>query len=236
MYQSLRDLAPSASGRKHECDSAEEFSTVSAPEVSPGLLGPGRSERRAAILGQEALFAAEALPLLDQMYGAAWRMTRNQADAEDLVQETYLRAYDRFGQYTPGTNMKAWLYRILTNLYISKYRKESREPYTQSSEGLESWQEVQAADQEGRTLLSAEAHAVSDLTEGHVRDAVANLPEVFRMPVTMADIEGFSYQEIAQILDIPQGTVMSRIHRGRKLLREALIEVAAEYGIGTDNG
>ncbi len=197
------------------------------------LLGAAPLDRRAEILDQEALFEAEALPLLDQMYGAALRMTRSQADAEDLLQETYLRAYDKFDQYTPGTNMKAWLYRILTNLYITGYRKESRVPHTESSAELEPWEEVQAAEQSGQGLLSAETEALSELTHGQVREAVEDLPEIFRLPVCMADIEGFSYQEIAEILDIPRGTVMSRIHRGRKLLQTALIEVAAEYGIGT---
>lgn len=196
------------------------------------LLTPGHGDEEAKILDQEAVFSREAIPLLDQMYGAALGMTRNPADAEDLVQETYLRAYDKFDQYQPGTNIRAWLYRILTNLYISRYRKQQSEPYLSSADEMEDWQELRSAEQQGRTLQSAEAQAVAGLTDEQVRGAVNELPENFRLPVYLADVQGFSYREIAEILDLPSGTVMSRIHRGRKLLRLALLELAAEYGIG----
>lgn len=191
------------------------------PLDTPPLLEAGPGSERDKILTQEAVFAEEALPLLDQMYGAALGLTRNPTDAEDLVQETFLRAYDRFDQYTPGTNIRAWLYRILTNLYISRYRKVQREP---AQDELE-----ESGTTDGR---SAEAEAIAALTEEQARAAVDNLPETFRLPVYLADVEGFSYREIAEMLEIPPGTVMSRIHRGRKMLRSALMEVAAEYGIG----
>lgn len=201
-----------------------------APQITSG---PSREDSH--ILRQEEVFAAEAIPLLDQMYGAALGMTRNPTDAEDLVQETYLRAYDNFDQYQPGTNIKAWLYRILTNLYISRYRKARSEPWVDSANEMEDWEELGSIERLGSPLLSAEAEAVSLLTDVQVRGAVEGLPENYRLPVYLADVEGFSYREIADILGVAHGTVMSRIHRGRKMLRSSLVEVAAEYGIGTDN-
>lgn len=201
----------------------------------PRLLEAPRQGSAAEILDQEALFAAEALPLLDQLYGAALRMTRNQADAEDLVQETFLKAYGRFHQYTPGTNIKAWMYRILTNTYISQYRKRQREPKQDRSETIQDWHEVRAAEHEGRELRSAEAEALDLLPSNEIRRAMEDLPEQYRVAIYLSDVEGFSYREIAEMLDIPPGTVMSRIHRGRKSLRGALREVAAEYGIGMEH-
>ena len=188
----------------------------------------------AAAAEREAVFAAEALPLLDQMYGAALGMTRNPTDAEDLVQDTYLKAYSRFDQYQPGTNIKAWMYRILTNSYITGYRKEQRRPRRTGGDGLEEWQEAEAAHQSGRPLLSAETEALRALPNQQIEEAMAALPENFRLPVYLADVEGFTYREISEMLDVPHGTVMSRIHRGRKQLRSALAEVAADYGIGPE--
>lgn len=205
------------------------------PAELPRLIEAPRQGNAAEIIDQEALFAAEALPLLDQLYGAALGMTRNQADAEDLVQEVYLKAYDRFHQYTPGTNIKAWLYRILTNSYITLYRKRQREPKRDRTETVQDWQEVRAAEHEGRELRSAEAEALDLLPNDDIRRAMEDLPEQYRIAIYLSDVEGFSYREIAEMLDIPQGTVMSRIHRGRKALRGALEEVAAEYGIGTEH-
>lgn len=186
------------------------------------------------VLDQEALFAKEALPLLDQMYGASLGMTKNPADAEDLLQETFLKAYDRFHQYTPGTNIKAWLYRILTNTYITQYRKKQREPKRVATDQVEEWQEVRAALHEGREMVSAETEALRLLPNEQIRQALEELPENFRLAVYLADVEGFSYKEIAQMIDVPVGTVMSRIHRGRKTLRNSLGMVAAQYGISTE--
>lgn len=193
--------------------------------MEPSESTPARTEAQ-----KEAAFTAEALPLLDQLYGAALGLTRNPADAEDLLQETYLRAYDKFDQYQAGTNIKAWLYRILTNQYITSYRKGQRSPI--EVEEPADWQEFQSSERYGAETVSAEAEAVSALTAEQVQRAVAALPDNFRVPVYLADVEGFSYKEIEQMLAIPAGTVMSRIHRGRKMLRTALKEVAAEYGIG----
>lgn len=206
-------------------DAGAEPASVLPPVVEPSESTPARTEAQ-----KEAAFTAEALPLLDQLYGAALGLTRNPADAEDLLQETYLRAYDKFDQYQAGTNIKAWLYRILTNQYITSYRKGQRSPI--EVEEPADWQEFQSSERYGAETVSAEAEAVSALTAEQVQRAVAALPDNFRVPVYLADVEGFSYKEIEQMLAIPAGTVMSRIHRGRKMLRTALKEVAAEYGIG----
>ena len=162
----------------------------------------------------------EAMPLMNQLFGAALGMTRNRADAEDLVQETYLKAYQKFHQYKPGTNIKAWLYRILTNTYITSYRKAQRSPKRASSDTVEDWQLADAASHSEVGLKSAEVEALDSLSEEH------------RMVVLMADVEGMSYKEIAEELGVPMGTVMSRLNRARKNLRSALADVAAEYGIG----
>ena len=168
----------------------------------------------------------EAMPLMNQLFGAALGMTRNRADAEDLVQETYLKAYQKFHQYQPGTNIKAWLYRILTNTYITSYRKEQRSPKRASSDTVEDWQLADAASH------SAEVEALESLPSSQLRDALDSLSEEHRMVVLMADVEGMSYKEIAEELGVPMGTVMSRLNRARKNLRSALADVAAEYGIG----
>lgn len=213
--------------------STSELVKVPAP---PPALEPPSDLSAAEVLSQEAVFAAEALPLLDQIYRSAMGMTRNRADAEDLVQETYLKAYARIGQYRPGTNMRAWLYRILTNTFINQYRRDQREPRRARTDTVEDWQQVQAAASEGVPLRSAEMDALDRLPNSQVTEALETLPERYREPVYLADVEGFSYREIAEILDVPQGTVMSRLHRGRKTLRDALSGVAAEYGIGVGDG
>lgn len=178
------------------------------------------------------LFEEQALEYLDQLYGAALRMTRNPADAEDLVQETYAKAYAAFHQFTQGTNLKAWLYRILTNTYINQYRKAQREPRRTSDETVEDWQLHDAASHSAKGLKSAEMEALDSLPDSTVKDALAELPDDFRMAVYLADVEGFSYKEIAEIMGTPVGTVMSRLHRGRAQLRAALTEYARERGIG----
>lgn len=179
-------------------------------------------------------FQREAMPFLDQLYGAAMRLTRNPQDAEDLVQETYAKAFAAFHQYQPGTNLKAWLYRILNNTFISNYRKAQRQPKQTDAAEVEDWQEYVAASHQSTGLVSAEAEAIENLPDSEIRDALAKLPEDRRMAVYLADVEGFSYQEIAEIMDTPIGTVMSRLHRGRRQLRELLADYARELGYGKD--
>jgi RNA polymerase sigma-70 factor, ECF subfamily len=180
-----------------------------------------------------ALFEQQALPFLDQLYAAGMRMTRNPSDAQDLVQETYVKAFSAFRQFQQGTNLKAWLYRILTNTFINSYRKKQRDPYKNTIDDLEDWQlgEAVSTTSASRTARSAEAEAIDHLPDSTVKDALQSIPEDFRMAVYLADVEGFSYQEIADIMRTPVGTVMSRLHRGRRLLRERLTDYAQERGI-----
>jgi len=180
-------------------------------------------------MADPANFSRDAMVHMDALYGAALRMTRNAADAEDLVQETFLRAYRGYERFEEGTNLRAWLYRILTNTFINSYRAKQRRP-----------QESDLADVEDLYLYrrlggvetsqlgrSAEDQLMDLLTESEVKEAIEALPDKFRLPVLLADIEGFSYKEIAEIVDIPIGTVMSRLHRGRKALQKSLWEFAA---------
>ncbi|HAM23141.1 MAG TPA: RNA polymerase subunit sigma-24 [Actinobacteria bacterium] len=175
-------------------------------------------------------FEREALPLLDGLYAAALRLTRNPDDASDLVQETVERAYKAFHQYKPGTNLKAWMYRIQTNNYINGYRKKQREPLQSSADDVEDWQMAQAESHSSTGLRSAEAEALDQLPDGDIKAAMASIPEDFRLAVYYADVEGFAYKEIADIMGTPVGTVMSRLHRGRRLLRDQLTEYARERG------
>ena len=178
------------------------------------------------------LFEEQAIPFLDQLYGAALRMTRNPADAQDLVQETYVKAYAAFAQFEQGTNLKAWLYRILTNTYINTYRKKQRDPYQGSTSELEDWQLGTAESATTTTTgRSAEAEAIDHLPDSDVKEALQAIPEDFRLAVYLADVEGFSYQEIADIMKTPVGTVMSRLHRGRRLLRGLLADYARSRGL-----
>lgn len=178
----------------------------------------------------EERFEREALPLMPELYAAAMRLTRNPADAEDLLQEAYLRAYRGFASFEEGTNLRAWLYRILTNAYINTYRKKQRQPQTISADDAPEWYLYDQLTDEGKEP-SAEAEVLESLPDEEVQAALAELPEQFRMAVLLADVEGFSYKEIAEILDIPIGTVMSRLHRGRRALEKRLWNVVRERGL-----
>ena len=177
-------------------------------------------------------FQEEALPILDSLYAGALRMTRNPQDAEDLVQETMLRAYRAFDRFEAGTNLKAWLFRILTNAYINTYRKKQREPKKVSADEIEDFdlfQELKNHDPE--FTRSAESVVLDSLVDSDIVEALDDLPEPFRLAVVLSDLEDFSYAEMAEIMDVPLGTVMSRLHRGRKALQKRLWELALEKGI-----
>ena len=194
----------------------------------PTELQPDEADQRAE------QFEELAMPLLDQLYGAALRMTRNPADAEDLVQEAYAKAFAGFHSFKPGTNFRAWMHRILTNAYINHYRKRQRQPAQYPTDEITDWQLAAAAEHTSTGLRSAEVEAMELLPDDEIRAALAELPEEFRMAVYYADVQDLPYKEIAEIMDTPLGTVMSRLHRGRKQLRELLRDVAAERGFGRD--
>ncbi|MBK5239311.1 MAG: sigma-70 family RNA polymerase sigma factor, partial [Actinomycetales bacterium] len=170
------------------------------------------------------------------------RKTSNRVDANDLVQETYMKAFAAFDQYEQGTNLKAWLHRILENTYINQYRKQQKQPFYAPLDELEDWQLGEAESRTAMASRSAEAEAIDHLPASAVKDALHALPEDFRIAVYLVDVEGYSYQEVADIMETPTGTVMSRLHRGRRLLREQLADYAREQGIGlpkktgADNG
>ena len=188
---------------------------------------------RARYMADQANFEQDAMQFSRQLYSAAMRMTRNPSDAEDLVQETYLKAYRAYHTFTEGTNLKAWLYRILTNTYINKYRKDTRRPLQVdlgTVEDLYLYRRI-GSDESAEVSRTTEDRVLDGLVESDIKEAVEELPETFRMPVLLADLEGFSYKEIAEILDIPIGTVMSRLHRGRKAMQKRLWEFAKDRGL-----
>lgn len=227
-----------ASRRGAKTSDAQADSSVPVPdEPAPASEAPepGSTEQAVDIATESAeerriRFERDAMQYVDQLYSAAMRMARNPADAEDLVQEAYTKAFSAFHQYKPGTNLKAWLYRILTNTYINLYRKRQREPLQSNSDTIEDWQLARAESHTSRGLRSAEAEALDHLPDSDVKRALQAIPEEFRLAVYFADVEGFAYKEISDIMNTPIGTVMSRLHRGRKMLRDLLADYAADRG------
>lgn len=229
MDDSTADSGLSDAGSTDEASPSEvdvELDVIDSEDIRRGAT-------RSSLPPEElrALFEVQAIPFMDQLYAAAMRMTRNPADAGDLVQETYAKAYTAFAQFQQGTNLKAWLYRILTNTFINGYRKNQRNPYQNTIDDLEDWQLGSAESlTQGRSTRSAEAEAIDHLPDSDVKEALQSIPEDFRLAVYLADVEGFAYQEIADIMKTPVGTVMSRLHRGRRLLRGLLADYARERG------
>jgi RNA polymerase sigma-70 factor (ECF subfamily) len=175
----------------------------------------------------------EAMQYAPQLFSTALRMTRNRADAEDLVQETFVKAWRSFATFQEGTNLRAWLFRIMTNTYINKYNAQQRRPQETELDEVEElflFRRIGAFDQ-SKMNQSAEEQLLEFFTDDEVKNAIEELPEMFRLPVLLSDVDGFSYKEIAEMLDVPIGTVMSRLHRGRKMMQKLLYTYAKDRGL-----
>ena len=226
-------------------DISDEFSSeldpVLVPEILPATaMLPATGTTRTLVTRdgeslseRKARFERDALVFTDALYSAALRYTKNPHDAQDLVQDTFAKAFTSFHQFEPGTNLKAWLYRILTTTFINSYRKAQRQPQIATGE-LEDWQIAAASSHTSDQGKSAEDEVLENLPDGDIKRALAAIPEEFRMAVYLADVEGFSYKEIGDIVGVPTGTVMSRLHRGRKLLRASLADYARDRGFGKE--
>ena len=175
-------------------------------------------------------FEETAMPFVDSLYNTAYRMTRNAEDAQDLVQETYFKAYRYYDKFAEGTNLKAWLFKILKNTFINNYRKKQKQPYQTDFADIEESLESRVQDDAHRSLSRPDEILLENVLDEHVQKAMDGLPEDYRMAVVLADLEGFSYKEVAEILEVPVGTVMSRLYRGRKLLEEAMLRYARDHG------
>ncbi|MEI6649496.1 MAG: sigma-70 family RNA polymerase sigma factor [Actinomycetes bacterium] len=214
-------------------DISNDISADLSPALVAGTTKALVTRDGESLAERKARFERDALVFTDPLYSAALRYTKNQHDAQDLVQDTFAKAFTSFHQFEPGTNLKAWLYRILTTTFINSYRKAQRQPQIASGE-LEDWQIAAASSHTSDQGKSAEDEVLENLPDGDIKRALAAIPEEFRMAVYLADVEGFSYKEIGDIVGVPTGTVMSRLHRGRKLLRASLAEYARDRGFGKE--
>ena len=225
-------------GANNRSGSSRQKAAKSVLEALPVVLGQMASKElvRESEADRNARFERDAMQFADQLYAAAMRYTKNPEDAKDLVQDTYLKAFASFHQFEAGTNLKAWLYRVLQTTFINNYRKAQRQPQLTADAEVEDWQLHKSASHTSDQGKSAEISALENLPDSDVKRALQEIPEEFRMAVYLADVEGFSYKEIAEIVGVPAGTVMSRLHRGRKQLREKLTSYARELGYVKSDG
>ena len=228
----MHALRPITASHKIFTPNSKTAFEVALDQMSNDNLLPAVVDRDKETLAQRKVrFENDALVFTSQLYGAALRYTKNTHDAQDLVQDTYAKAFTSFHQFEPGTNLKAWLYRILTTTFINNYRKDQRRPQISAGE-VEDWQIADASSHTSDQGKSAEDEALAGIADKDVKEALSAMPEEFRIAVYLSDVEGFSYKEIAEITNVPTGTVMSRLHRGRKLLRTSLATYAKERGFG----